>query len=82
MALLQKRAKLELGEAASPLDWVCDQVGKGLNMREIAELLAPNLKSGVSRNFVSGVANNLTADARARIAEARRPAPRAEASRG
>jgi hypothetical protein len=77
IALLQKRAKLELGEAASPVDWVCHQVAQGLTMREIADSLAPGLKDGVSRNFVSGVANGLTVDARARIEAARHLPPSA-----
>jgi hypothetical protein len=72
VALLWKRAKRELGEAASPVDWICDQVEKGLSMRQIAELLAPGLKGGVSRNFVSAVANHLAPDARQRLETARR----------
>jgi hypothetical protein len=71
VALLWTRAQRELGDAATPIDWVCEQVAKGLTMRQIADSLAPSLRGGVSRNFFSGVANGLTADARARIEAAR-----------
>jgi hypothetical protein len=71
IALLWTHARRELGAAASPVDWVCHHVTNGLTMGEIAELLAPELKGGVSRNFVSSVANHLAPDAQKRIEAAR-----------
>jgi hypothetical protein len=72
MRALAMRATRELGPGATVLDYACKFVAEGGRIGQLATLLAQDLGEPVSRPFVSGILNNLTDDAKSRLAEARR----------
>ncbi len=71
LAALEKRAVRELGDGATPLDFVCDYISGGKTFIDLAGELATELGESVSRQFISGTANALAPDAKARITVAR-----------
>lgn len=75
LAALARRAIAEFGDEASgteaSLEYVCAFVANAGIMQKFADSFAEELGESVSRNFMSGIVNNLTADARERIAAAR-----------
>lgn len=72
IAALAKRAAMELGEDATPLDFVCHYLAGGKMFTDLAAEAAAELNESVSRQLVSGAAHALAGDARERIEAARR----------
>jgi len=72
VAALTKRAASELGPDSTPLDYVCTFLAGGKMFPDLAASLAAELNEPVSRQLVSGAAHALSADAKERIATARR----------
>jgi hypothetical protein len=71
LAALYRRAGAELGEGATPLDYICDAIAGGSNFFKLAASLEEEMGEPISRGFVSNVANNFSSDARARLDAAR-----------
>jgi hypothetical protein len=71
VAALAKRAVLELGSEATPLDYVVFYIAGGKMFTDLAAEMAVELNEPVSRQLISGSANALGEDAKERIAAAR-----------
>lgn len=72
LGALQARATSELGEDASPLDYVVHFVRGGGQISKLAEALTIELGERVHRSNLSDIVNALTADASERIELARK----------
>jgi hypothetical protein len=70
-ACLARRAINELGEGATPLDYVCAWLAGGGLISTLARSLQEELQESVSRPITSMLAHALAPDASARIAAAR-----------
>ena len=79
-AALARRAVEQLGEGASPLDYVCYWLVSGGLIVTLAQSLREELGESVSRPITSMLVHSLATDAKERIAGARRegrtPRPR------
>jgi hypothetical protein len=71
LAALAQRAVAELGDEATPLEYVVDYISGGHTLADLAVSLADELKESVSRQLISGAAHRLAPDAKERIAAAR-----------
>jgi hypothetical protein len=68
---LHRRAEVQLGARATPLEYVEFWLVSGRTFQALAQDIEADLGQPVSRKFVSFVCNRLTADARSRIRAAR-----------
>jgi hypothetical protein len=69
---LEQRTQAVLGPGATPLDFLCDYLERGGRFAALARELTLAMGESISRPLVSNTARWLDADARARLAEARR----------
>jgi hypothetical protein len=72
VGVLDRRAQLLLGPAASAIEYVERWVEAGLSLVALARTLAVDLDYPVSRGFVTFACQRLTPDAGSRIKAARR----------
>lgn len=71
-AALRERARIELGDAATALDYVCAWVARGGLITDLAREIATDIGESCSPSFLSLITNRLGPDATARIVAARR----------
>jgi hypothetical protein len=71
IALLKKLATEEIGEEATPLDWVCAWIEDGKTVNAMHVYVGERFGEPLSRPWLSGCINKLTPDAKERIAKAR-----------
>jgi len=84
-AALARRAECQIGEGATPLDYIVTWVARGGLITELAASLRDEMGESMSRGFLSLIIHRLAPDATERIAAARHSAERAGspiASRG
>ena len=72
LSALRVRAVAELGDDATVLDYACTYVANGGRIAELATAIGLDIGTPISRSFLSGILNNLSDDARARLEAARR----------
>jgi hypothetical protein len=72
LSALAARAKSELGDDASVLDYAYNHVANGGTIVGLANLVGLEIGLPISRSFLSGILNNLNDDARMRLEAARR----------
>lgn len=71
------RAVAQLGEEATLLDYAADWIAAGRSVQALAESLAAELETSVSRPLVSSILHNAAPDASNRLDAARREAAEA-----
>jgi hypothetical protein len=69
---LQARATSALGEEASALDYAVEWIASGKSVQALADSLAAELQTSVSRPLVSSILHSAASDATARLDAARR----------
>jgi hypothetical protein len=74
---LERRAHRDLGEGATPLDFVVGYIAAGAFLSALAVEVSKELGEPVSRPFLSGTVHSLAPDAKSRIETARREAAHA-----